>query len=119
MNYTIDASVFVAAARAPEIHHAASLEFLRLVGGQTENLFCSTLVLAECSAAIARQTNRPILAERTVTLIERFPNLLLAPLDLPLARRAAQIAMTHRLRGADSIYVAVAETFNATHHLGC
>lgn len=114
MNCTIDASVFVAAARAPEAHHAASLEFLRLVEEQTGNLFCPTLVLAECSAAIARQTNRPILAERTVTLIERFPNLLLAPLDISLARRAAQIAMTHRLRGADSVYVAVAETFNAT-----
>ena len=114
MNYTIDASVFVAAARAPDAHHAASLEFLRQIEEQTGNLFCPTLVLAECSAAIARQTDRPILAERTVALVERFPNLLLVPLDIPLARRAAQSAMTYRLRGADSIYVAVAEAFNTT-----
>lgn len=113
MNYTIDASIFVAAAHAPEVHHTASLEFLRQVEEQTANLFCPTLVLAECSAAIARQTDRPILAERTVLLIERLPNLLLVPLDIPLARRAAQIAIAQRLRGADAVYVAVAEVFNA------
>lgn len=52
MNCTIDASVFVAAARAPEAHHAASLEFLRLVEGQTGNLFCPTLVLDEDIQAV-------------------------------------------------------------------
>jgi predicted nucleic acid-binding protein len=114
MNYTIDASVLVAAAHAPDVHHATSLEFLRLLGEQGVNLFCPTLVLAECSAAIARQTDRPILADRAVALIERLPKLLLIPLDISLARRAAQIAISHRLRGADSVYVAVAEEFGAT-----
>lgn len=114
MNYTIDASVFVAAARAPDVHHATSLQFLRQVEEQTANLFCPTLVLAECSAAIARQTDSPILAERTVVLIERLPRLLLVPLDVSLARRAAQIAMAYRLRGADAVYAAVAGAFNAT-----
>ena len=48
------------------------------------------------------------------TLIESFPGLRLVVLDLPLARRAVQITTVHRLRGADSIYVAVAEAFNTT-----
>ena len=114
MNFTIDASIFVATAHAPEVHHAASLEFLRKIEEQVVHLFCPTLVLAECAAAIARQTDRPILAERIVVLIEHLPNLLLVPLDASLAHRAAQIAITQRLRGADAIYAAVAETFGAT-----
>ena len=113
MSCTVDASVFVAASHPPDIHHVASLEFLRQVREQTEDLFCPTLILPECSAAIARQTDTSALAERAVALVESFPNLILVPLDASLARRAAQIAMAHRLRGADSIYVAVSETFSA------
>ena len=37
----------------------------------------------------------------------------LVPLDLPVARRAAQIARDHRLRGADAVYVCVAEMFDS------
>ncbi|MGH2594072.1 MAG: PIN domain-containing protein, partial [Anaerolineae bacterium] len=40
--------------------------------------------------------------------------MLLVPLDIPLARRAAHIAIAHRLRGADAVYIAVAEAFGAT-----
>jgi predicted nucleic acid-binding protein len=72
------------------------------------------LILPECSAAIARPTGKPELAEQLVALIESIPGLQLVSLDALLAHRAAQIAASHRLRGADSIYVAVAETYSAT-----
>ena len=35
------------------------------------------------------------------------------PLDLPLALRAAEIAIENHLRGADAVYVSVAEDFEA------
>ncbi len=35
------------------------------------------------------------------------------PLDYPIALRAAEIAIENRLRGADAVYVAVAEEFDA------
>lgn len=38
----------------------------------------------------------------------------LVTLSIPLAERAAQIAAVQRLRGADSVYVAVAEEFATT-----
>jgi predicted nucleic acid-binding protein len=114
VSVSVDANVLVAAARASDVHHAASADFLRGVGRQHEPLFCPTLVLAECSAAIARQTNDPLLAERTEALIETLPNLALVPLDITLARRAAHPARDFRLRGADSVYLAVAETLGAT-----
>jgi len=114
MNYTIDASVFVSAVRLEEDHYTVSRKFLRQVQKGAMTMLCPTLVLAECAAAIARPTGDSALAEELIVLIENYPGLRLVSIDLPLARRAAQIATTYRLRGSDSIYVAVAEMFNAT-----
>lgn len=109
----IDASVFVAAARAAEEQHADSMAFLREVQAQGEEVYCPTLVLPECAAAIARRTDDPDLARQLVLLIEQYPRLHLVALTLPLAQRAAQIAAMHQLRGADAVYVAVAGAVGA------
>ena len=113
MNFVVDASVFVAASRTDEVHYLASREFLQQVRDQVCNVFCPTLVLPECAAAVARPTASDSLAEELVSLIEAFPGLQLVPVDLTLARRAAQVASDHRLRGADSVSVTVAETIDA------
>ena len=114
MNCTIDASVFVAAVRLQEQHYAVSREFLQQVQAQAVNVFCPTLAVPECAAAIARPTGDSTLAEELVALVEGFSRLHLIALEPLLARRAAQIAIAHRLRGADATYVAVAEAFEAT-----
>jgi predicted nucleic acid-binding protein len=72
------------------------------------------LALAEYAAAIARQTSYPALAKELVGIIEDFPGINLISLDLSLARKAAQITVEHRLRGADAAYVAVVDTLDAT-----
>jgi predicted nucleic acid-binding protein len=112
MNCTIDASVFVAAARSVELYHIPSRNFLQKI--QFSQVYCPTLALAECAAAIARPTGDSSLAEELVAIVEDFPGINLVSLDLQLAHRAAQIAVSYRLRGADAVYVAVAEAFNAT-----
>jgi len=76
-------------------------------------VYCPTLALAECAAAIARQTSDPYLARELVGMIEELPGKKLISLDLSQARRAAQIAVEYRLRGADATYVAVADAFDA------
>jgi len=114
MNCTIDASVFVTAVRTGEQYHTDSRQFLQQAQAEAVTVFCPTLVLPECAAAIARPTGDTTLIEELATVIEDFPNLYLVALETSLARRAAQIATLYRLRGADSVYVAVAETFNAT-----
>jgi predicted nucleic acid-binding protein len=114
MNCTVDANVFVAAARFEESHYTVSREFLHRARAEAVTVFCPTLVLPECAAAIARPTGDAALAEELTMLIESFPDLRLVTLDLSLARQAAQIATIHHLRGADAVYTAVAETFNAT-----
>jgi predicted nucleic acid-binding protein len=54
------------------------------------------------------------LAEGILTLIDSLPNIQFADLDFLLAQQAALIARTQRLRGADAVYVAVAQVANAT-----
>jgi predicted nucleic acid-binding protein len=109
VSYTIDASVFVAASRPAEINHTNSFEFLEQIANQKVLTSCPTLLLTECAAAIARATDDEDLAQQLVALVEALPGLALIPLSHPLAYRAAEIAIRHRLRGADAIYVAVAE----------
>jgi len=113
MNLTVDASVFVAAARAEETHYAASRQFLVQARSLGATIVCPTLILPECAAAIARPTGDSTLAQELVGLVEGFPGMHLVPLEVPLAREAVQMAATHRLRGADSAHVAVAASFDA------
>jgi predicted nucleic acid-binding protein len=107
----VDASVFVSAVREAEEYYAGSRQFLQRVREQAVDVVCPTLILPECAAAIARATNNSALAEGIVDLVESFAGLRLVSFELSLARRAAQIATAHRLRGADAVYVAVAEMF--------
>lgn len=111
MNLTIDASVFVSAARPSEELYSLSNDFLQMA--KRMKIFCPTLILTECGAAIARPTGDHVLSKKLVSLVERFPGMNQVPLDLHLARRAADIAIEYRLRGADSVYVAVAEALDA------
>ena len=114
MNVTIDASVFVAAARPQETQHLTSRRLVQQVRRLKADLFLPFLILPECAAAIASPTGDAVLGEELVELVIGLPGLNLVHLDSTLASRAAQIAARHRLRGADSIYVAVAEAFDAT-----
>lgn len=88
--------------------------------GQAQNyeIYCPTLVLAECAAAISRQTDDPSLAEELIGIIIDMPAINLIPLDLPLAIRASTMALKYRLRGADSVYVAVAQLMMQLLSLG-
>lgn len=114
MNYTIDASVFISAARMEEAHHLVSVDFLALLRRQQPIIFSPSIILAECSAAIARRTGNPTAAQDLVLVVKNFVGMKLVDISIPIVERAAQIAAHQRLRGADSVYVAVAEKSGAT-----
>ena len=114
MKMTIDASVFVAAARNIEPHYAVSKAFLLALQTVNAEIFCPTLVLPESSAAIARRSGDAALALLTISLIASHSGLQLIPITEARAQRAAHIAAYQRLHGADSIYVAIAEELGAT-----
>ena len=112
MKIKIDASVFVAAARPSEPHYAESRAFVLEAQMKNAEIICPSLILPECSAAIARRTGNPFLAAGLVALIEGWPGIQLIQINLSRARRAARIAADHKLRGADAIYIAIAEEYS-------
>ena len=114
MSCTVDASVLVASARPQEVHYAESETFLARVTELRVESFCPTIVLPESAAPIARATGSTQRAAELIRGIYRLPRLRLVAIDVRLAHRAAEIAMTLRLRGADSVYVAVAEASGST-----
>jgi predicted nucleic acid-binding protein len=71
MRITIDASVFVAAARPAEPHYSRSRAFIPEAQKVNIELICPTLVLPECGAAIARRTGNPMLALSAVVMIDK------------------------------------------------
>jgi hypothetical protein len=78
MRLTIDASVFVSAARPSEKPYPLSYRFLHRVKGS--KIFCPTLVHAECGAAIARPIGDSFLSRRLVNLKKHFPGMTQVPL---------------------------------------
>jgi len=113
MSVTIDASVFVAAARAAEEQHDTSRSFLERLDATQVPIYCPVLAVPECAAAIARRTGDADLAKEVIAVVETLPRLCFVDLDLSAAREAAGLAIALRLRGADSVYVAVAHTLGS------
>lgn len=113
MRLTVDASVFVAAARAHEPNHPASRQFVERVRRSAIALRCPSLLLVECSAALARTTGDIALARQLVALVEALPGMRFVSLNRSAARRASATAAAHRLRGGDAVYAAVASQARA------
>jgi predicted nucleic acid-binding protein len=72
------------------------------------SLALPTLVLTEVAAGIARPRGDEAMARRLVQNIRRLPLVQLLPLTESLAEEAAELAIVHRLRGADAVYAVVA-----------
>ena len=109
--YTVDASVHVSALNPTEVGSADSQAFLAQVQRQCVPLFCPTLLLVEVAAVIARVLDDTGHAVVLATELRGWPNQTLVSLDEPLADRAADLAATARLRGADAVYAAVAQQY--------
>lgn len=113
MNVTVDASVFVAQVKEGEPFNAASRECIVRLERPDWQLACPALVLPECAGALARTLDDQALTEALVELLRQFPGMTLVPLTTRLAQSAAALAAEHKLRGADAVYVAVAQQHEA------
>lgn len=111
---TLDANVFVSASAPAEAQYLVSLAFIGRVAAQSMDVHCPSLVLPEIAAAIIRPTSNVALAAQTVSGIRLLPNITLVTLTEQRAEQAARIAISCRLRGADAVYVAVAQEFGTT-----
>jgi len=114
MILTVDANVFVSAALQAEPHHVSSQAFLNAARDASVDFRCPTLLPVEVAASVARVTGDNALAMRTLRAVRLRPRLRLVALTPTRATRAAELATTRRLRGADAVYFAVAVESGAT-----
>lgn len=104
----LDASIWVSRlVEQDEMHSAVKcwMDEQRADGA----LFISpALLLAEVGGAITRRTGESSLGNRAISVLEDLPGLRLVEMDHELMHTAARLAAELGLRGADSLYVAVA-----------
>ena len=112
--YTIDASVFVNAFNPHEKGHAESLQLLATIQQRGDPGIVPTLLIAEMASAVARASDDSVGAIQYANATAALPHLTLVPLTPATARQAAELAATHRLRGADAVYLAVARRYGTT-----
>jgi len=104
-----DASVWVSHLIAQEVHHAVSRRWLTTIVQSNTSIAAPALLLAEVGGAIARRTADAGLGHQAISHILSTPNLRLVYTDSELGILAADLAADQRLRGADAMYVAVAQ----------
>ena len=105
----VDASVWVSLFVPQDVHHGASRRWLHQYTTDGGVLVEPALLLVEVAGAIARRTGQPALGRRALAQILAFPTVRLLSLDQQLGQAATQMAADYRLRGADAVYVALAD----------
>jgi predicted nucleic acid-binding protein len=88
------------------------VSFLDAVVAKQQDLHIPNLALAEIAGVFARQTGKARLATRTVRAVLALPRVQRHALSDVLADRAASLAARCKLRGADAVYVALAEALD-------
>ena len=71
-------------------------------------------MLIEVAATISRTRFDATLARNFAETLRNLSDIAFVPLDDKLMQQALEIAADHRLRGADAIYVAVAQRYGTT-----
>ncbi|MBI4219418.1 MAG: PIN domain-containing protein [Chloroflexi bacterium] len=105
----MDASVWVSRFVQVDVTHTASRSWIEACLGRDTLLVAPALLLPEVAGAVSRRTGVPALGERAANLIEQLPGVRLVPLDADLAPLSANLAAKHQLRGADAVYIALAQ----------
>lgn len=94
--------------------HAESLAILAAIQEGGDPVIAPTLLLPEIASAVVRASDDSAGALEYANATAALPHLMLVSLTPPMARQAAELAVTHRLRGADAVYVAVARRYATT-----
>ncbi|MBN1460633.1 MAG: PIN domain-containing protein [Armatimonadetes bacterium] len=111
---TVDASVFVRATNPQEQGSDVCVAVIDALGSGTTAIILPTFVLAELAGVFGSRSVQKTDIDRLLERISGMPRLTFQPLDRALAEEAAEIAMSARLQGADSIYLAAARRYGAT-----
>jgi predicted nucleic acid-binding protein len=94
---------------AADVHHPVSQQWLDAHIASGGQCAVPTLVLAEVAGAISRRTGEARLGQAALKVLLRLPGLRVVSVERRLGLEAAQLAADLGLRGADAIYVALAQ----------
>lgn len=109
----VDASVWVSLFVLEDVNHLPSLAWYKSYTTQDGRFVLPALALTEVAGAIARRMGRPRMGKRVVQQLLETPHITIMPISQELAMSSAYIAADLRLRGADAVYVAVANQLGA------
>lgn len=90
------------------------MQLLATIQERGDPVIVPTLLIAEMASAVARASDDSVGAIQYANATAALPHLTLVPLTPATARQAAELAATHRLRGADAVYLAVARRYGTT-----
>lgn len=104
----IDASLFVALLKEGGPGHEAVWKWMSEAIANGQKMYAPAILLPEVGAAISRGVGDPAVAKRSIDFIKKSKIIELVPISVGLAVQAAQVAAEQRVRGCDSVYLAVA-----------
>ncbi|MFW6195547.1 MAG: type II toxin-antitoxin system VapC family toxin [Chloroflexota bacterium] len=110
--FVVDASVWVSRFTGVEDRYNTSRIWLGERIRDRVTMVVPSIALPELGGALARRVGTEEPARRAVRLMFQIPGIRVVTIGDALGRLSAQVAVENRLRGADSIYVALA------HRLG-
>ena len=104
----VDASVVVSAFLPHDTYYHPSLTWLRRTIASGEEIVAPLLLHVEVASGVSRQSDSDS-GQRAVATIVALKRARWIELDQALAAHATRMAYELRLRGADAVYVAVAD----------
>ena len=110
MFVVVDASVWVSRMIEGDEFHVAVKSWMNTQRGQDTTFVSPSLLLAEVGGVISRVTGKLELGLNAIQKIENLPEVRIVEMDKALMDEASRVAAKYSLRGADSVYVAVAST---------
>ena len=108
----VDASVWTARLTAQDTFHLPASRWMAQQRAENTLLVSPSLMLAEVAGAISRRTGDSGLAEQALEALIQLPGVRLVEMENALVLAAGKLAAGLGLRGADAVYVAVAETLD-------
>jgi predicted nucleic acid-binding protein len=105
----MDASIWVSRLVPQDVHHDASRRWLDEYTALGKAMISPMLLLPELAGAVSRRVGDPRVAHEALRRLRQLPLLRLVPLDRPLVETATDLAADFGVRGADAVYVAVAQ----------
>jgi predicted nucleic acid-binding protein len=109
----IDASIIVSSYFEREKFHKRAKKLFQKIIEAKETILLPEIAFPEIASAIARGTNDPQYALNFCEELRRLPNFVFIPVDESISQFSVEIASKYFLKGADSIYVAVAYKYSA------